>query len=413
MSEYIDNTTRRKDLIKKILKELNSGKSIDEVKLEFQGLLDDVDAPSITEVEQMLINEGTPAQEIQRLCDVHATFFKESLDQQIPPENIPGHPIHTFQAENIAVVTVLDDVKTKMGAFAATPTGETRKNAAGAISRLQEFDQHYVRKENLLFSVLERYGFFGPSQVMWGIHNDIRKDWKSLEELVGTEKPDSKSAIDTFTRMDTAVREMVFKEEKILFPTSLERLNSGDWQHILEQEPGIGYAYIQPGREWGQPAKAAPKPEEKPEMPEPVATAPTGLISLATGALAGQQIDLLLKTLPVDVTFVDENDQVQYSSQTKDRIFQRSPAIIGRKVQNCHPPQSLGKVQQILDDFREGKRDVAEFWIQVGDKFVVIQYFAVRDERGNYRGTIEVSQDASHLRSLQGEKRLLDDFAVE
>ncbi|NTW08405.1 MAG: DUF438 domain-containing protein, partial [Anaerolineaceae bacterium] len=135
----------------------------------------------------------------------------------------------------------------------------------------------------------------------------------------------------------------------------------------------------------------------------------SGLIPLQTGALTGAEIDLMLRTLPVDVTYVDADDTVRYFSQTKDRIFQRSPAIIGRKVQNCHPPQSLNKVQQIVDDFRAGIRDHAEFWIQMGEKFVVIQYHALRDENRKYLGTLEVSMDAAHLRSLQGERRLLDD----
>lgn len=133
------------------------------------------------------------------------------------------------------------------------------------------------------------------------------------------------------------------------------------------------------------------------------------LLNLDTGLLSQEQINLMLTNLPVDVTFVDENDEVRYFSQGKHRIFDRSPAIIGRAVTKCHPPQSVHRVQIILDEFRSGKRDVAEFWIQVGEAFVHIRYFALRDEGGAYRGCIEVSQEVSHIRSLQGEKRLLDD----
>lgn len=413
MSEYIDNTTKRKEIIKNVLRELNSGRSIEDVKTEFQSLLDDVDAPSITEVEQMLIEEGTPAQEIQRLCDVHATFFRESLDQKAPPESTPGHPVYTFQAENLAVVPVLDELNTKLDEFLASPNNGNRDAVKTQIEKLNVYDRHYIRKENLLFSVLETYGFFGPSQVMWGIHNDIRKDWKTLAELVDSAQLDSSQIRQVFTRLDTAIREMVFKEEKILFPTAIERLKTQDWVHILEQEPEVGYTYIAPGIEWAASLKIAAKPAPEKMEPASPATISPDLIKLSTGALAQAQIDLLLRTLPVDVTFVDENDEVRYFSQTRDRIFQRSPAIIGRKVQNCHPPQSLGKVQQILNDFRSGTRDVAEFWIQMADRFVVIQYYALRDEKGDYKGTLEVSQDAAHLRLLQGEKRLLDDVPTK
>jgi DUF438 domain-containing protein len=134
-----------------------------------------------------------------------------------------------------------------------------------------------------------------------------------------------------------------------------------------------------------------------------------GLLSLDTGALSLDQINLMLTHLPVDVTFVDEHDEVRYFSQGKDRIFDRSPAIIGRAVTKCHPPQSIHRVQIILDDFRSGKRDVAEFWIQAGEAFVNIRYFALRDSNNHYRGCIEVTQEVSHIRALEGEKRLLDD----
>jgi PAS domain S-box-containing protein len=136
-----------------------------------------------------------------------------------------------------------------------------------------------------------------------------------------------------------------------------------------------------------------------------------GLIPLQTGALTAQQIALLLTYLPVDVTYVDENDEVRFFSATKERIFQRSPAIIGRKVQQCHPPASVHRVQRILDDLRAGRRDVAEFWIQMSGKFVHIRYFAVRDEQGKYRGVLEVSQDVTAIRALQGERRLLAEDA--
>lgn len=409
MSEYIDNTSKRKEIIKNILKALNAGKSIEDVRQEFKGLLEDVDAASITEVEQMLIEEGTPAEEIQRLCDVHATFFRNSLDKQASPESMPGHPIHTFQAENRAVIGVLDELQRKFEVYMNRPDQGTHQALKQQLARLMEYDRHFVRKENLLFSVLERYGFFGPSQVMWGIHNDIRNLWKNLSRMVELPHPPSIGNMkEVLSQLDTTIREMIYKEDKILFPTALERLSPEDWQHIREQEPEVGYAYIEAGTGWATSLKNDQKPVPVAQKETPPAHV-KDLIPLKTGALTSTQIDLLLRTLPVDVTLVDEKDEVRYFSQTRERIFQRSPAIIGRKVQNCHPPQSIGKVQQILDDFKAGRRDVAEFWIQMQGKFIVIQYFALRDEQGKYKGTIEVSQEASHLRSLQGEKRLLDD----
>jgi DUF438 domain-containing protein len=132
-------------------------------------------------------------------------------------------------------------------------------------------------------------------------------------------------------------------------------------------------------------------------------------VPLKTGALSPEQLSLMLTTLPFDIAFVDEADTVCFYSETKDRIFRRTPAIIGRKVQKCHPPASVDKVVRIVEDFRSGKRNVAEFWIQMDGKFIYISYYAVRDEQGAYRGTIEVTQDLTHLREIQGERRLLED----
>jgi DUF438 domain-containing protein len=412
MSEYINNTQKRKELIKEILKELNRGRSIEEVRTKFSALLDDVDAPTITEVEQMLITEGTPVDEIQRLCDIHMAFFRDSLAKVETPESLPGHPVYTVRAENQAATVVLDELKKRLDAFLANQNPATQKTVLEQLRRLQEYDRHFIRKENLLFPVLEKVGFFGPSQVMWGIHNDIRAGWNSLTDLLKVDLghggvSDVEEVKAVHQSLDTALREMFFKEDKILIPAALEKLKDSDWKEIRRQEAEIGYAYVQPGSEWGGTLTHAHLPESGLERVE---KRPDGdLIPLQTGSLSAGQIDLFMRTLPVDVTYVDEHDEVRYYSQTKERIFPRSPAIIGRKVQNCHPPQSVSKVQQIIDDFRAGKRDMAEFWIQMADKFVVIQYFALRDEQGTYKGALEVSQDAAHLRSLKGEKRLLDD----
>ena len=199
---------------------------------------------------------------------------------------------------------------------------------------------------------------------------------------------------------------MVYKEERILFPVAIERLTEENWLAIYAEEPDFGFSYITRGTEW--PIKSENnesidllKKEEKEEDKKLMTQFP-----LTTGDLTIAQIDLMLSRLPVDITYVDENDTVLFFSETPDRIFKRTAAIIGRKVQNCHPPQSMGKVQKILDDFRAGTRDVAEFWIQMNGMFIYIRYFAMRDADGKYKGTLEVSQDLTALRALEGEKRL-------
>jgi len=415
MSEYIDNQTQREDRLKSILRQLHEGKSVDEVKAAFADLLEDVGPDEIVRIEEALVNEGLDPAQIQPLCDVHVALFKTSLDKQQAPETTPGHPIFTYRAENFGVQRVLKDLEQAVDEVKKLPTAAAQRAALVTVDKLMEYDRHYLRKENLLFPFLEQTGFGGPSKVMWGVHSDIRADWKALRAILDT--PELGDAAKLMVQLDElvpplagAIRDMIYKEDHILFPAALKRLSDADWKAIRDQGEEIGYAYARPGRAW-MPDVAAAGSEVAEDAPVASATlgTPQALIPLQVGALTAEQIDMMLRSLPVDVTFVDENDEVRYFSQGRERVFQRSPAIIGRMVQNCHPPQSVHKVQQIVEDFRDGRRDVAEFWIQRQGMFVHIRYFALRDASGAYKGTIEVTQNLAPLRALEGERRLLDD----
>jgi uncharacterized protein len=421
MSETINNASQREEALKEIIRALHAGKSVDEVKAAFAELLEDVGPDEIVRIEEALVQEGLDPAEIQPLCDVHVAVFQDSLDAQKAPETVPGHPIFTYRAENLGVRRVLDEVAAALEDYQQQPNPQTRQAAQAAVAKLQVYDKHYLRKENLLFAYLEHTGFTGPSKVMWGVHNDIRDMWKALAQTLeaGIEDPAALAAtIDAqFPPLAQAIRDMIYKEEHILFPAALARLSDEDWAAIRHQGEEIGYAYARPGRAW-TPATDPEAERDGTRSPDeavrrgavPPDTQRVGeLISLNTGPLTAAQIDGMLQALPIDITFVDEYDEVRYFSQGQERIFQRSPAIIGRKVENCHPPQSVDKVRRILDDFKAGVRDVAAFWIQMQGMFVHIRYFAIRDENGTYRGTIEVTQNLTPLRALEGERRLLDD----
>ncbi len=419
MSEFINNHSKRKKKLKEALRQIHAGEPYEEVKQIFADILKEASAGEIAEIEQALIAEGLPVEDIQYLCDVHVAMFRESLDQQSPAEMSPGHPVYTLRAENELANLVLNETRALIDKFKAEPDVENRAKLLQGILKLREYDRHYERKENLLFSFLERYGFSGPSSVMWGIHDDIRKLWKEITKMLESEAPASRDmALEIekrFAQMESAMREMFYKEERILLPNALERLSEADWRAIHDQEDEFGFSFVRRGDDWPGVDSAAPDektdtiiqetPEDKPtsERIESMSNFP-----LSTGDLTLSQINLLLTHLPVDMTFVDEHDEVRYYSETPERIFKRAPAIIGRKVEKCHPPASVNKVLEIVKDFRSGKRDSAEFWIQMGGKFIHIRYFAMRDAEGNYRGTLEVSQDITELRKLEGEKRLLD-----
>jgi len=413
MSEFINNISEKKDKIKTALKRIHEGEAYEDVKQEFADVLGTATAQEISEIEQTLIEEGMPVENIQYLCDVHVAMFRESLDKQPPPEMMAGHPIYTFRAENELLAFVLNAAKQTLRKMKEDQSEALAQKLKGSIEKLKQFDTHYLRKENILFPYLEKINFSGPSSVMWGIHDDIRKGWKAILAEIESGKDVSNESMDKlqqeFAELENAMREMVYKEERILFPAAIERLTEEIWLAIHSQEPDFGYSYVTRGTDWPiESEKKEPvgqsKKGEKEERIEPMTQFP-----LTTGDLSISQINMLLTHLPVDITYVDENDTVLFFSETADRIFKRTAAIIGRKVQNCHPPQSMDKVQKILDDFKAGTMDTAEFWIQMNGMFIHIRYFALHDASGNYKGTLEVSQDLTPLRALEGEKRLLND----
>jgi DUF438 domain-containing protein len=218
-----------------------------------------------------------------------------------------------------------------------------------------------------------------------------------LKKLKGLDSGSKLSeAVSSARQLLAAVRDLIYKEDHVLFPMTLDIFSETDWVKVKDGEAEVGYAWIQPVKGW------EPDLAEKPE-PE----VPSGMIPLDTGLLAAGEINLILTHLPVDLTFVNEKDEVAYYSQGKERIFARSPGIIGRKVQNCHPPKSVHIVNDILAKMKSGQRDQAEFWLQMAGKFIYIRYFAVRDPQGRYKGCLEVSQDVTEIRGLEGERRLL------
>ena len=407
MSEYINNRTKRQGILKGLIRQLQEGKTVYEVKGEFAALLEDVGAGEIAEIEQALIDEGLPEMEVKRLCDVHVAVFRESLDQQAKPETVPGHPVYTFLAENGAALRVLDALGEALAAAKDGPDSEQLERAHERLRELQAYEKHYLRKENLLFPYLEKRGFSGPSSVMWAIHDDVRAGWKALADLLSAGPGDDVDGFrvrvdEIFEPLGTAIREMFYKEQNILYPTALEKLNEEEWLAIRTQERELGYCYVEPGDQW-RPATVSPDIVSEPG--EGLGTSGE-LLHLDTGTLTPREVNQLLVHLPIDITYVDKEDRVRFFSQTKERIFPRSPAIIGRRVQKCHPPASIDRVQRIVDDFRASRRDEAEFWIQMQGKFIHIRYFAVRDEQGAYQGTVEVTQDIAAIRALEGERRL-------
>lgn len=388
--------------LKGIIQDLHDGVAVAQLKQRFAELLEDVSPAEIAQMEQQLIAEGLPQQEVKRLCDVHVQVFKESLSRQDKPEAPPGHPVHTFQAENRALSRVAERVQAALDALGEPPSTEQldaqREALAEALEQLGQVELHYLRKENQLFPFLEQRGVVGPSQVMWAIHDDVRALFKEVH--AGLSRGDVPVVAAKGQELCTTVVEMIYKEDNILFPMSLQVLQPGDWAGVRQGEEELGYALgVTPGAQW-QPAPAAAEDQ-------PAAGGLPERLPLDTGLVSLEQINLMLKHLPLDISLVDEHDRVLYYSDTPERVFPRSPGVIGRQVQHCHPQKSLHMVQAILDAFRAGDKEVAEFWIQLGGRFIHIRYFALRDANGSYKGCLEVSQDVTNIRQLEGQQRLL------
>jgi DUF438 domain-containing protein len=241
---------------------------------------------------------------------------------------------------------------------------------------------------------------------MWGKDNEVRDFLKAalaeIDEITTSEAFESFSE-KNLNPLTEEIEGMIFKEENILFPTSLEKLSPGDWIEILRESGDVGYVYIEkPGE-----TEALMK-----ELGEALSEEPTfqdGVIHLPSGNFQLTELTYMLNALPVDITFVDKDDTVKYFTEGRDRIFLRTRAIIGRKVQNCHPPQSVDVVEEILTSFKEGKKDYVDFWLNLEGKQVYIRYLAIRDKGGKYLGTVEITQDITEIKTLEGEKRLLDE----
>jgi hypothetical protein len=412
MSELINNRAHRIQTMKEIIKHLHRGGSPDEVQGQLRTMVRETDASEIAAMEQELMAEGMRVEEVQSMCDLHASVLKEVLVQIEPaaggPGLLPGHPVDTFRQENQALREAIGRMRTVMRTVAQLPDTAVPADDLATwrqtYNDLMDVEKHYQRKEHLLFSCLERHGITGPSKVMWGKDDEVRALLKSLGEALAAEDATAaewRIAIQAVAEPALlAVEEMIYKEENILFPMSLTALTEDEWGEIWQQSPEYGYCLVEPGDGYRPPVSTDPA--------KVAAVAGNESLVFPTGALTPEQIRGLFGALPLDITFVDADDRVRYFSEGADRVFARSKAILGRKVQHCHPPKSVHIVEQIVNDFKGGRHSVAEFWIPLHGKFVHIRYFAVRDAAGKYLGTLEVTQDLTRLRALTGERRLLE-----
>ena len=307
-----------------------------------------------------------------------------------------GHPVQIYFQENDIIQALLEELS------AVNPEDDLQKYT-NIFNQLHTIEKRFARKENQLFPFLEKKEWNGPSQGMWSFHDNLREQFRLIQYYLKMNNPEKISINTPF--LVNGIDRLMQMEEAVLFRNALELLTEADWIEMRKGEEEIG---------WMLPEAPAPYPKQEYIHPSEDYTKREMSFSLENtahydeGYMTVEQVNLLFKTMPLDLTYVDENDKVIFYNRGEERVFPRSAGIIGREVKFCHPPKSVGTVLKILDEFRKGTKNESSFWINYKERLIYIRYFAVRDADKNYKGVIEMSQDITDIKKIEGEKRLLD-----
>jgi len=333
-----------------------------------------------------------------------------------------GHTIDTYRRENSRMKALLQQ------GDALAKKSFILNQWLDLMEQILPYKVHFSRKQNQLYSALEREGFDRPTTTMWVYDDYIRDEMNKAWELLQHEPVDTATFLDTYREMAADLRDLMEKEEMILYPTSLKLISADKMEQLKSGDREIGFFGIEllTSGEAGQQNPVQQNPQMTTDQPaeqgnfmqdltallakyghETKSAKQDQVLDVAHGKLTLEQINLLYRHMPVDISFVDEHELVKFYTDTKHRVFPRSKGVIGREVRNCHPPKSVHLVEEIIEKFRSGEQSQAEFWINKPGLFIYIVYVAVRDDQGNFRGVMEMMQDCTHIRQLEGEQRLL------
>ena len=315
-------------------------------------------------------------------------------------DNLPeGHPVKIYYDERDLIESLLFQLED------SDCVADFQKYY-NVFNELATIEKRFVRKENQLFPYLEKHGWEGPSQGMWSFHDNLRDQIRLINTY--NEEKNTEKIIENLPYLTEGIKRLLSIEDTRLFPNAMNLLSEEDWKEFYIGDEEIG---------WMLAEKPAPYPaQETEEYIHPSQDFTERKLSFSTentfhydeGYMTPEQVNLLLRFLPIDITYVDENDKVIFYNRGDDRVFSRSKGIIGREVKFCHPPKSVNMVIRIVEEFKAGTKDVAEFWFNFKGRIIHIRYFAIRDKEMKYRGVIEMSQDITDIQKLEGQKRLLD-----
>lgn len=397
--------------LKEIIERLHNGEEASAVRGDFEAEFGTVAAEELAAAERKLMESGAiTVDQVMKLCDVHAAVFGDSIDAIHGSQKVdesPGHPAFVFIKENEGLTAFLDGPFAKAVAdYRSEPGSATIGALLVALKDLSKLDRHYSRKENLFFPYMEKAGITAPPKVMWGVDDEIRALWKLLISTI----EESQTVLEAeLAQLEEQVRSMIHKENNILMPMLEGVMDKDSWLAVARDSADIGYAF-NGGIEGASPSDATSwyrwNATISGKLDDQALKAADGEIRLPSGHMNVEELTWMLNSLPGDITFVGADDRVRYFSEGKDRIFPRTRTIVGREVAHCHPPKSLAAVEALVADFKAGRKESESFWLQRGDKFILIRYFAVRNDKGDYLGVVESSEEISALRALEGEKRL-------
>ncbi len=398
----------KKELLKEIIKKLPEGARPEEVKEQFKDVLKDVTSEDIIKIEQELVKEGMPREELQKLCNIHMAMFGE----QLAGEELllaRGHPIGILIEEHKIMLQRVERLEEFVGMVEEACDSVYVNDILDELRRIakefQDSEKHYMREENVLFPIAEKHGITEPPAIMWMEHDQIREFKRKFASLIEkwnavTFEEFKKQLTETAKPLCTLLPSHFYKENNILFPAILEATSTDDWIEAREEFDEIGYPAFTPF------TVIVKMEAEKKRPPKDVEV--EAELKFENGSLSKEEVAGILDTIPIDLSFVDKDDKVKYFNKAEKRIFVRTKSVIGRKVEACHPQKSVHMVKKIVEAFKTGRKDVAEFWINMGGRLVHIRYFAVRDQNKKYLGTLEVTQDVTDIKKIVGEKRLLD-----
>ena len=406
-----DDAQSRQGRIRNFIERLSSGEDLDSVRKDFVQEFSHVDAQEIMTAEQTLIKEGMPVSEVQRLCDVHSALFHGVASEPPPgalshdeihaqaasvnPDDIDalpeGHPLTILRAENAALDALLDTIEGELDGAKRTDVMLQHILALGDVR------SHYIKKEELLMPILYDYGVTGPSQVMWGIDDEMKRELAMIIKALKVDEETLPMYEARIRALTQRIREMIFKEEKILFPLSLRYFTQMEWYRCYHDLPDMGISFGVPIPAW---AEAQPWLDQ--EAARLAQSQVGGKLQFPTGELSMEQLTTILQLLPVDITFIDKDDVVRFFTN-EGQVFTRPLSALGRDVMNCHPPEIIPVVRNLIADFKAKKRTQMIVHRYIRERPIRVHYQAMYDAAGAYIGTVEFVTD--HAEPLEKFRR--------